>query len=103
MMTRDLQLRLFVYGTLKRGFSNHRRLCRGLVRADAAEIRGKLYDLPAGYPALLIPEASLTFAVRGICDKEGLCFQQTDCKGLAYNRSMPAGKISGWSWILGGG
>ena len=55
----DSHLRLFVYGTLKRGFGNHRRLCRGLVRAEAAEIRGKLYDLPAGYPALVIPEASI--------------------------------------------
>lgn len=50
-----------------------------------------------------VGKASLTFAVRGICDREDLCFQQTDHKGLAYNRSMPAGKISGWSWILGGG
>jgi gamma-glutamylcyclotransferase (GGCT)/AIG2-like uncharacterized protein YtfP len=58
-MHRASQLRLFVYGTLKRGFGNHRRLCRGLVRAEAAEIRGRLYDLPAGYPALVIPEASI--------------------------------------------
>jgi gamma-glutamylcyclotransferase (GGCT)/AIG2-like uncharacterized protein YtfP len=58
-MSREPQLRLFVYGTLKRGFGNHRRLCQGLVCAEAAAIRGKLYDLPAGYPALVIPEASI--------------------------------------------
>jgi gamma-glutamylcyclotransferase (GGCT)/AIG2-like uncharacterized protein YtfP len=58
-MARDSQLCLFVYGTLKRGFGNHRRLCQGLVSAEPAQIRGKLYDLPAGYPALVIPEASI--------------------------------------------
>jgi hypothetical protein len=26
-----------------------------------------------------------------------------DCQGLAYKRSIPAGKISGWTVILGGG
>lgn len=29
-------------------------------------------------------------------------FQQRHRKGLAYKRSMPAGKISGWTGILGG-
>jgi hypothetical protein len=49
------------------------------------------------------PCSSLTFALRGLCGGEGLCFQQTDRKGLAYNRSMPGGKISGWTWMRGGG
>ena len=48
-------------------------------------------------------DTSPTFALRGICSGEGFCFQQADQKDLAYNRSMPGGKISGWSWILGGG
>jgi len=48
-------LHVFVYGTLKRGFRNHERLCRGCVSVEEAEIPGKLYGLPEGYPALVIP------------------------------------------------
>jgi gamma-glutamylcyclotransferase (GGCT)/AIG2-like uncharacterized protein YtfP len=55
----DAQLRLFVYGTLKRGFENHRKLCQGVRSVEAAEIGGKVYALPAGYPALVIPKAAI--------------------------------------------
>ena len=55
----DAQLRLFVYGTLKRGFENHRKLCQGVRSVEEAAIRGKLYALPAGYPALVIPKAAI--------------------------------------------
>lgn len=47
---------VFVYGTLKRGFANHERFCRGLLDAEEATARGRLYDLPAGYPALAVPK-----------------------------------------------
>lgn len=49
-------LRLFVYGTLKRGFGNHRRYCGGLLAAHEARVWGRLYLLPASYPALEVPE-----------------------------------------------
>jgi gamma-glutamylcyclotransferase (GGCT)/AIG2-like uncharacterized protein YtfP len=55
----EARLRLFVYGTLKRGFENHRKLCQGVRSVEAAAIRGKLYALPAGYPALVIPKAAI--------------------------------------------
>lgn len=48
-------LRLFVYGTLKRGQRNHAAYCRGLLSAQPAQILGRLYDLPAGYPMLAVP------------------------------------------------
>lgn len=51
---RDL-LRLFVYGTLKHGERNHDRYCRGASFAGAATVRGRLYDLPLGFPALVVP------------------------------------------------
>lgn len=55
-------LRLFVYGTLKRGQRNHAAYCRGLASALAARIVGRLYDLPAGYPMLAVPaEAILAY------------------------------------------
>ena len=53
---------LFFYGTLKRGHANHERFCRGYRRVEEATVRGRLYDLPSGYPALVVPEED----VRGL-------------------------------------
>jgi gamma-glutamylcyclotransferase (GGCT)/AIG2-like uncharacterized protein YtfP len=50
---------MFFYGTLKRGQRNHDRYCRGALRVDEAAVRGDLYDLPFGYPALVVPEESI--------------------------------------------
>jgi gamma-glutamylcyclotransferase (GGCT)/AIG2-like uncharacterized protein YtfP len=47
---------MFFYGTLKRGHANHDLYCRGYLRAEEATVRGRLYDLPSGYPALVVPE-----------------------------------------------
>ena len=47
---------MFFYGTLKRGHANHDLFCRGYLRAEEATVRGRLYDLPSGYPALVVPE-----------------------------------------------
>ena len=47
---------LFFYGTLKRGHANHARYCRGAFRVEEATLRGGLYDLPFGFPALMVPE-----------------------------------------------
>ena len=51
--------RVFVYGTLKRGFSNHEYFCRGVTAIDEAVICGRLYALNAQIPTLAIPEASV--------------------------------------------
>lgn len=52
----DLVISLFVYGTLKKGGRNHERFCRNATGIQGAKIWGHLYDLPAGYPALEVPE-----------------------------------------------
>lgn len=49
-------LDVFVYGTLKRGQRNHERFCRGALAVREATVRGRLYDLPFGYPALVVPK-----------------------------------------------
>ena len=101
-MPRDSRLRLFVYGTLKRGFGNHCRLCRGLVRAETAEIRGKLYDLPAGYPALVIPEASI-LAVGTSQPRADVALQsQFDAQPLVPSYAVnAAGGRGGWGRVEG--
>lgn len=45
-------LRVFVYGTLKRGQSNHDPFCRGVLSIEEATVRGRLYELPYGFPGL---------------------------------------------------
>ena len=52
-------LTLFFYGTLKRGHANHDRFCRGYLSVEEAAVRGRLYDLPSGYPALIVPEEDI--------------------------------------------
>jgi len=55
-VTEPPRLTLFVYGTLKRGHSNHDRFCRGVLDVREATARGRLYDLPFGFPALVVPK-----------------------------------------------
>lgn len=51
----ELPLQVFVYGTLKPGYSAYEQLCRStVVRATAAQARGQLYHLPLGYPAMTL-------------------------------------------------
>ena len=49
-------LRVFVYGTLKRGCGNHRAHCGGAVSITPASVWGRIYHLSAGFPGLEIPE-----------------------------------------------
>jgi hypothetical protein len=52
-------LRLFVYGTLKRGFWNHDRFCRGVLAVEDAPVRGRLFETSSGIPVLLVPEEDI--------------------------------------------
>jgi gamma-glutamylcyclotransferase (GGCT)/AIG2-like uncharacterized protein YtfP len=51
-------VRMFFYGTLKRGGYNHP-YCRGGLMTTEARIEGLLYDLPQGYPIIVVPEATV--------------------------------------------
>ncbi len=53
-----IPIQMFFYGTLKRGGSNHAH-CRGGLMTAEARVEGLLYDLPQGYPALVVPEAAV--------------------------------------------
>lgn len=57
-MGHTITLKLFVYGTLKRGCRNHRAFCQGFVEVREATVRGRLYEGP-GYPILEVPEADI--------------------------------------------
>jgi gamma-glutamylcyclotransferase (GGCT)/AIG2-like uncharacterized protein YtfP len=50
---------LFVYGTLKCGYGNHDRFCKGVLQIEEAAVFGGLYDLPFGFPALVVPDETI--------------------------------------------
>ncbi len=58
-MAQPTLLAMFFYGTLKRGHANHERFCRGYLRVEEATVRGRLYDLHFGYPALVGDEGEI--------------------------------------------
>ena len=51
-------LRLFVYGTLKRGYWNHDPFCRGVLAIQEAQVRGRLFEGP-GFPVLEVPDEDI--------------------------------------------
>ena len=55
----NLETRLFAYGTLKQGSPMHAQLCRGVRSVLPARLWGRLYELPSGCPALLLPTAAV--------------------------------------------
>ena len=58
-MSRTVTLNaLFVYGTLKRGRSNHAWIASAL-RIEPASVPGVLFELPEGYPALASGEGTV--------------------------------------------
>jgi gamma-glutamylcyclotransferase (GGCT)/AIG2-like uncharacterized protein YtfP len=59
-------LKVFVYGTLKRGMWNHERFCAGAVSIEEAVVRGRLYEMDCGLPVLQVPEADIL--VHGTAD-----------------------------------
>jgi len=52
-------LRIFVYGTLKRGFWNHDRFCRGVLTVEDAVVCGRLFETSSGIPVLQVPEEDI--------------------------------------------
>ena len=52
-------VKVFVYGTLMRGYGNHESFCRGAVNIEPAEVWGRLYRYCAGFPALVVPECTI--------------------------------------------
>ncbi|MHB9036351.1 MAG: gamma-glutamylcyclotransferase family protein [Armatimonadota bacterium] len=50
---------IFCYGSLKRGYPNFERYCRGALSIEPAEVRGLLYDLPFGFPMLQVPDEDI--------------------------------------------
>ena len=87
-------LNLFVYGTLKRGQRNHERFCQGLISVQEATVRGRLYELPVGFPALVVPEADVraTGTMNYLADAEA---------AARYNKVEASEIPSSWDTVQG--
>ena len=94
MATPPATLRLFVYGTLKRGGRYHERFCAGALSIEPASVRGRLYALPAGYPVLVVPAYSIL--ARGSGDAIADVTRQETCETPA---ASPEG--AGWQDVHG--
>ncbi len=55
----SLTIALFVYGTLKRGHSNHDGYCRGVPAIEPAVVRGCVYTRPDRIPFLKVPDRDI--------------------------------------------
>ena len=50
---------MFFYGTFKRGERKREHYCGGALLVEEGAVRGDLYDVLLGYPALVVPEESV--------------------------------------------
>ena len=88
-----MRFNLFVYGTLKRGQSNHERFCRGLISVQEATVRGRLNELPVGFPALVVPEADVRAT--------GTMNYLADAEAARYNKVEASEIPSSWDTVQG--
>jgi len=95
-------LRLFVYGTLKRGYWNHDRFCRGVLDVQEAVVRGRLYEMPSGIPVLEVPETDIL--AHGTADPLADVATQARLAGhlASYLEPMPESATAGdWRPVYG--
>lgn len=94
----------FVYGTLKRGQSNHQLIAPAVLTAVPATIRGRLYDV-GPFPALgpgddvvhgelmTVASADLPRLLATLDDLEG--YEPADPAGSMYRRRIVAATVAG--------
>lgn len=90
---RDLTVRLFLYGTLKQGEIMHELVRPWLIDLAPARLPGRLYHLPAGYPALELPPIARL--------AESTPDPESDARTAG---AIAAGRPEcpeGWGWVYG--
>jgi gamma-glutamylcyclotransferase (GGCT)/AIG2-like uncharacterized protein YtfP len=92
--TSETIFRLFVYGTLKRGYWNHQRFCAQARKIEPAVVWGRLYHLHAGFPAIEVPEGLIL--ARGSADPLADARRQQEISTPRFGR--PTGE---WDLIHG--
>jgi len=93
------RLMVFVYGTLKQGYDNHRRLMQGYESVEQATITGRLRDLSPTIPILEIPKCSI-LAHAGATAAEDLATQERVISSAPTTTSVHPGE-DGWGEVEG--
>ncbi|HYA42916.1 MAG TPA: gamma-glutamylcyclotransferase family protein [Syntrophobacteraceae bacterium] len=98
-----LELRVFAYGTLKRGFPNHDPYCAGMLWARPAWLWGRIFKLSAEIPAMTVPhEDILAF---GTADVLADIYSQerfeTSLRSGATVGFVSSGRGPGWKKVRG--
>jgi gamma-glutamylcyclotransferase (GGCT)/AIG2-like uncharacterized protein YtfP len=89
-----INISIVCYGTLKKEFSNHH-YCRNAVNIEPATVCGRIYQLPPGYPALVVPPENII--VKGTNSPAQGAKTQSE-----YNRNVPEFHIqAGWQEVHG--
>ena len=95
-------LKLFVYGTLKRGYYNYDRHCIGVKSVEGASLRGRLYMLPPGYPLLEVPENDILAHSSGDPGEDVLLQDRFAGKDRSSEtKPSPESRKDSWSTIFG--
>lgn len=93
------ELRIFAYGTLKRGFSNHDQYCAGVLRICPAWLRGRLFKLSPEIPVMTVPDEDvLEYGTAGVAADIEAQEKFESFKGTAGSISSGA---PGWRKIRG--
>lgn len=90
---------LFVYGTLKQGYSNHSAYCSAALSIHPARCWGRLYHLAAGYPALVIPNEHIL--LQGTADIAGDLQRQQQLQTGFPQSPSELTNPGDWQWISG--
>lgn len=78
---------IFVYGSLKRGFSNHNYFCQNMIKCIPCCITGTLYDTGWGFPALDLNGDQLIYGELITVPKDDLwAFDQLEGVPALYQR-----------------
>lgn len=98
--------KVFVYGSLMEGFWNHTRVLEGKVKIiGRGEVRGSLFHLKEGYPALLEGEDKVVGEIAGPVDEDllrRLDYLEGYTAGEAdnlYNRKAARVRMSDGSFV----
>ncbi len=94
-------LKLFVYGTLKRGYWNHDAFCEGVLQVREAQVRGRLYEGP-GFPLLEVPDEDIL--ALGTADPLADVATQARLSGQvgSFSRPVPESATAGaWGAVYG--
>ncbi len=94
-------LKLFVYGTLKRGYQNYEKFCQGVLNVESSVVSGRLYQLTSGIPMLLIPPGSILASGSDDPLADVALQNRYSDRTPSINTDLHTDKSGGWNWVQG--